>query len=127
MKFRRAKQPAPEDRPAGLSGRVNSASALAETRYFVRFAELTLGERLLDALTVSGFDAYGIASMGPPGFSFITNVVEVVARRHGRVVYRRRAEPEAIAALFDEIALDLVRYTPEAFEVRWLLGSEASP
>ncbi len=60
----------------------------------------TVHECVVDALTASGFDAYGIAAMGAPSFSFITNVVELVARQGGRVVYRRRDEPDVIAALF---------------------------
>jgi len=95
------------------------ASALAETSYTVRFGELTFGERLLDALSATGFDAFGIAAMGPPGFSTMTLVVEVVARQNGRVVYRRRDESETATALFDEIALDLVRLTTDEFESHW--------
>jgi hypothetical protein len=49
------------------------------------------------------------------------------ARPNQFATARSADEPEAIAALFDEIALDLVRYTPDAFEVRWSLRPQASP
>jgi hypothetical protein len=96
------------------------ASALAGTCYVVCFGELSFGERVLDALTATGFDAFGIAALGPPWFSTMTSVVEIVGREDRQVVYRRRAEPETVTALFDEIALDLVRLTTIAFEIRWL-------
>jgi hypothetical protein len=96
-----------------------SSSVLAESRYTVRFGELTFGERLLDALTATGFDAFGIAAMGPPGFTSMTRAVEIVSRQDCRVVYRRRDEAETSTALFDEIALDLVRLTTDEFEARW--------
>jgi hypothetical protein len=96
-----------------------SPAVLAESRYRVQFGELTVGERMLDALTVTGFDAFGIAPMGPPGFTLLTRVVEVVSRQGGRVVYRRRDADETSTALFDELALDLVRLTADEFEARW--------
>jgi hypothetical protein len=98
-----------------------SARVPAGARFLVRAGALTFAERVLESLTMVGYDAFGIAALGPPGFIGPRGVLEIVDRHNDRVVWRTRDEFEALEVLNDLITHDLRELEVAAFAATWEL------
>ena len=116
------------DEPDDSAGRAPyrravSSESRAERRFRVRFGQPNVGERVLEALGLGGFDFVGLTSFGSSNPSGALGVVEVVDRFDDRIVWRLRDDIEVVRELHDQISRVLIAVSAEAFAAEWDLSS----
>ena len=91
----------------------------AWTRFAVRFGDLSLGERFVDAFKGLGLDHFGTLNECPELF-LPMQVIEIIDRRNQAVVRRDCVDAETAHTLFETISRSLTSADVTTFERTWL-------
>ena len=98
----------------------------AWTRFAVRFGDLSLGERLIDAYKGLGLDHFATLNECPE-LLLPMQVIEIIDRRDQRVVRRDCLDAETARVLFETVTRTLADLDITAFERTWLTTLIATP